>query len=101
MCKITDHFESNIKHPKYSFQIVHITEKNKPDTAFINYLKEQILFSYRSLSFFQHHFSTHATDDEIRNYVKKIIPDDNTRLDRNVRHVDATDSCYPLAVRSA
>jgi hypothetical protein len=88
MCKITDHFESNDIPTKYSFQTVFITEKSKPDTAFINYLKEQILFSYRSLSFFQRHFSTFATDDEIRNYVKRIIPPDNIQLDRNVRQGD-------------
>jgi hypothetical protein len=88
MCKIMDHFESNDIPTKYSFQTVFITEKSKPDTAFINYLKEQILFSYRSLSFFQHHFSTFATDDEIRNYVKRIIPPDNIQLDRNVRQGD-------------
>lgn len=88
MCKITEHFESNIKSSKYSFQIVHITEKNKLDTAFINYLKEQILISYRPLSFYQNHFSSYATDDEIRNYVKEIIPDNNTQLDRNVRQGD-------------
>ena len=88
MCKITNHFESNNKPSKYSFQIVHITEKNKPDTAFISYLKKQVLFSYRSLDFFQRHFSTYATDDEIRKYVNKIIPDNKIQLDRNVRQGD-------------
>ena len=88
MCKIRDYFESNVNPPRYSFQIFHITEKKKLDTAFIKYLKEQILFSYRSLSFFQNHFHSSATNDEIRKYVKKFIPIDTIQLDRNVRQGD-------------
>ena len=83
--QITDYLKSYTKPSKYSFDIYHITEKKKPDIAFINFLKEQILFSYRPLSFYEYHFSPSASNDEIRNYVKKIIPEDNTQLDRNLR----------------
>ena len=80
-----DYFELDTKSPTYSFDVIHITEKKKPDIAFINFLKEQILFSYRPLGFYEHHFSPSATNDEIRSYVKNIIPKDNTLLDRNLR----------------
>jgi hypothetical protein len=82
---ITEYFEPNAKSTKYSFQILQITKKKTPDIAFIDYLKKQIIFSYRPIDFYQYHFSPYATNDEIRNYVKQIIPNDNTQLDRNLR----------------
>jgi hypothetical protein len=86
--KITDYYESKVTTSKYSFNIFHVSAKKDPDTTFINFLQEQILFAYRPLSFYQYHFDSSATDDEIISYVKKIIPKDDIQLDRNVRQGD-------------
>jgi hypothetical protein len=90
MCKITNYFDlAHGNTGRFSFHIARIAPKRELDTAFIDYIKEQILFAYRPLKFYQNHFSPSATDDEIRSYVKdKIIPGDDFRLDRNVRQGD-------------
>jgi hypothetical protein len=90
MCEITNYFDSNHGNTvRSSFSIVRVSPKKDPDTAFINYIKDQIIFAYRPLKFYQNHFHPSATDDEIRSYVKKqIIPGDDSRLDRNVRQGD-------------
>jgi hypothetical protein len=90
MCEITDYFDSDHENTvRFSFSIVRVTSKRDPDTAFINYIKDRIIFAYRPFKFYQNHFRPSATDDEIRNYVKEqIIPSDDFRLDRNVRQGD-------------
>jgi hypothetical protein len=90
MYEITNYFDSNHENTAgFSFSIVRVSPKKDPDTTFINYIKEQIIFAYRPLKFYQNHFHPSATDDEIRSYVKKqIIPGEDFRLDRNVRQGD-------------
>jgi hypothetical protein len=90
MCKITSYFSLHIvKNPNFSFKIIKIGSKKELDSTFIDYIKEQIIFAYRPLEFYQYHFDQSATEDEIRKYIRnKIIPSGDCLIDRNVRQGD-------------
>jgi len=75
---------------EYVFRLIHITEnQSPPDDDLIKYLQKKILTSYRKLDYYKFHLGNAATEDEIRDYVKKqVIPKEENQFDRNVRQGD-------------
>lgn len=89
MTKFTDWLNYNNKNRNFSFNVIDVEEKNKFDDEVINYLKEKIIFTYRSFEFYKHHFGDDLKEAEIKNFLlEQILPKGETNVDKRVRQGD-------------
>ncbi|TGL26955.1 hypothetical protein, partial [Leptospira bourretii] len=89
MNKISNWLTYKKRNRNFSFEIIDVTEHNKVDQELIAFLQEKIIFSYRTLDFYKHHFGNDLNEKEIKSYlIEQILPKNESDLDKIVRQGD-------------
>jgi len=72
----------------YVFELIDVIENNTPSAELIQYLKREILTSYRPLDFYKLHYHSEP-EEKLRKYINEyVIPSDKNRLTKNVKQGD-------------